>query len=194
MVSWLVRLVRARRLDRNPLRRATDRLETVLLAVLIIAFAAGTPFAAVAVGGWAHAHAYREQRAQVATERRVTAVVQRLIQPNSGDLGDNILVAARWTAPDGDRVTANVFDPTGVEAGDTLQVWVTLDGQIANPPLLNSQVSGQGALGEAGGAVAGLLLLGVAWAATRTVLDRRRLKSWEAEWQEADPLTHPTGQ
>jgi hypothetical protein len=194
MVSWLVRLVRARRLDRNPLRRATDRLETVLLAVLIVAFAVGTPFAATAVGGWMHARAHQEQRAQLATERRVAAVVERLIEPNSGDLGDNILVAARWTAPDGDRVTANVFGPTGIAPGDALPVWVTLDGQVANPPLLNSQVAGQGVLAEAGSAIAGVLLLGVAWATTRMVLDRRRLKSWEAEWQEADPLTHPKTQ
>jgi hypothetical protein len=194
MVSWLVRFARVRRLDRNPLRRATDRLETALLAALIIAFAAGTPFAALSVGAWVHAHAQREQRAQVASERRVPAVVRYVVQPTTGDLANDVLVSARWTAPDGEPVTADVFGPSGIAAGDTVPVWITRDGLVANPPLRDSQISGQAELAVAGSAVAGVLLLSIACVATCQVLDRRRMASWAAEWQEADPLTHPTGQ
>jgi hypothetical protein len=50
--SWLARLLRGRRLDRNPLRRGSDRAETVVLAALLAAFLAAAPFAAQAAGPW----------------------------------------------------------------------------------------------------------------------------------------------
>ena len=46
----LSRFVRGQRLDRNPLRRATDRAETIVLTVLVILLLAGGPFAALATG------------------------------------------------------------------------------------------------------------------------------------------------
>lgn len=49
-VNRAVRFVRRWRLDRNPLRRAADRVETVVLAVLVAAFLIGGPFAALAAG------------------------------------------------------------------------------------------------------------------------------------------------
>ena len=48
--SWLGRLLRGRRLDRNPLRRGSDRVETAIAGVLLAAFLAGAPFAAHAAG------------------------------------------------------------------------------------------------------------------------------------------------
>jgi len=39
--AWLPRLVRRWRPDGNPLRRTSDRIEAILLAILIAAFAAG---------------------------------------------------------------------------------------------------------------------------------------------------------
>ena len=48
--SWLARLLRGRRLDRNPLRRGSDRVETVVLGALLAAFLAAAPFAAHAAG------------------------------------------------------------------------------------------------------------------------------------------------
>ena len=53
--SWLGRLLRGRRLDRNPLRRRSDRAETAVLGVLLAAFLAGAPFAAQAAGSWTYA-------------------------------------------------------------------------------------------------------------------------------------------
>jgi hypothetical protein len=39
------RLVRGRRFDRNPLRRAADRAETIAGVLLLVAFLAGAPLA-----------------------------------------------------------------------------------------------------------------------------------------------------
>jgi hypothetical protein len=55
----LRRSIRRWRFDRNPLRRTTDRAETAVHAVLVIAFLAGAPFAALATGAWAHGLAQR---------------------------------------------------------------------------------------------------------------------------------------
>ena len=75
--SWLARLLRGRRLDRNPLRRGSDRAETVVLGALLAAFLAAAPFAAHAAGSWAHASAVREAQAQRASLRQVTATLLR---------------------------------------------------------------------------------------------------------------------
>lgn len=50
--SRLGRFARGRRLDRNPLRRASDVTETVVMAVLVTAFAVGAPFVAWAASAW----------------------------------------------------------------------------------------------------------------------------------------------
>ena len=48
--SCLARLLRGRRLDRNPLRRGSDRAETIVIGALLAAFLAAAPFAAHAAG------------------------------------------------------------------------------------------------------------------------------------------------
>jgi len=51
---WLGRVLRGRRLDRNPLRRRSDRVETTVLGLLLAAFLAGAPFVTHAAGSWAY--------------------------------------------------------------------------------------------------------------------------------------------
>ena len=67
--SWLARLLRGRRLDRNPLRRGCDRAETIVLGALLAAFLAAAPFAAHAAGAWGHDSAARQTEAQRASAR-----------------------------------------------------------------------------------------------------------------------------
>src|SRR5258708_908882 len=69
---WL-RFIRGRRLDRNPLRRTSDRAETVILAGLMTAFLAGAPFAVLAGGSLTHDGARHLQQTQLATESYVAA-------------------------------------------------------------------------------------------------------------------------
>jgi hypothetical protein len=59
-----VRLARRWRLDRNPLRRRWDRVETWIMAALLALFLAGVPLAWLGVGRWVHQTGLREQRAQ----------------------------------------------------------------------------------------------------------------------------------
>ena len=64
--------------DRNPLRRACDRAEAAIGALLLGAFLIGAPLLALACGQWAASAALRAQDAQRATRYQVTAVIATL--------------------------------------------------------------------------------------------------------------------
>ena len=72
---WLGRVLRGRRLDRNPLRRRSDRVETAMLGLLLAAFLAGAPFAAHAAGSWAYAPSVRQAQVQRASLHHVPATL-----------------------------------------------------------------------------------------------------------------------
>jgi hypothetical protein len=114
-----------------------------MLAVLVVAFLVAAPFAAQLSGASMRATAHQTQLAQQAAWHEVTAVV---LKPASGSQAGGWGVAdapvlARWTAPDGTVITGQVPEPPGTVAGAKVPVWVTRAGQLANPPLLGSQVS-----------------------------------------------------
>jgi hypothetical protein len=185
-VTRLGRVVRGRRLDRNPLRRATDRVETVVLTVLVTAFLIGTPFAALAAGAWVHGMAQRAQLAQEASRYQVTAVVQAVTAPSGGG---NLpwQAQARWRAPDGQQVTHEVPVPAGTAVGEKLPVWTDRTGDFTTAPLADSQVAGQTVCGEALGVIilaGGLTLAGslALWA-----LNKRRMAAWDADWHTTGP-------
>ena len=179
--SWLGRLIRGRRPDRNPLRRASDRAETAVLAILMVMFLASAPFAARFASGCAYAWALHTAQTQQATFRQVPAVL--LTDPSASDwLASDGLADARWTAPDGRRRTGQVPAPAGATAGSTVLVWTTPDGTITSRPMQRTQVSNTAvltAIAAVGGLAVTLTFLG--WA-IRWALDRRRLAGWEADW------------
>lgn len=186
-VSRLGRFVRGRRLDRNPLRRSTDRIETMVLAVLAIAFLAGAPLAAAATGGWLHGMAQREQLAQQASLRQVPAAVLAVTPPAANGTQLAWEARARWKAPDGQVVTNEVPVPAGTAVGATIQVWTDRSGDLASAPLVNAQVADQGAFGEVLGVVAAAGVLALAGVLARRALDRRRMAAWDADWQATGP-------
>ncbi|MGD0245039.1 MAG: hypothetical protein ABSB59_32575 [Streptosporangiaceae bacterium] len=190
--SWLGRLLRGLRPDRNPLRRRCDRAEAVVLAALLAAFLAVAPFAALAAGHWAAASAVRQARAQRASLSQVTATLVRTAPILSGyGSGDGVITQARWRGPDGQARTGEVFALAGELAGGTVRIWVDRAGQLTGPPLTGDQVSGRTQL-AAGVAVAGLatLLAAAGWL-TRRSLDRRRLAGWDADWLANGPRWSP---
>jgi hypothetical protein len=178
----LGRFVRRWRFDRNPLRRATDRAETAVLAVLVAAFLVGAPFAALATGAWVHGMARQAQLAQEASRRQVTAIVLAVTAPPAGEqLGWQ--ARARWRAPNGHTVTHEVPVPSDMAAGGKLQVWTDLTGDFATAPLLDSQVAGQTLSGEALGVIASAGVLTVAGALALWTLNKRRMAAWDADWR-----------
>jgi hypothetical protein len=190
---WVVRLVRGRRLDRNPLRRKTDRIETVVLGVLLAGFLAGAPFAASAAGTWAYASSAREAQAQRAVIYPVQATLLQAASswneyPEGGTMPD---AAARWRAPDGQLRTGTVYVPGGGAAGSTKLIWVSLSGQQSDPPLQASQIAGRVELARAIAVVALAVALAVPAGLTWRTLNGRRLAGWDADWLTTGPRWSP---
>jgi hypothetical protein len=191
---WLIRLLRGLRPDRNPLRRGSDRAETVVLAALLAAFLAGAPFAAGAAGHWASMAATREAQAQRASLTQVTATLVRQAPVLSGYGSGNGAVTVtqgRWRAPDGQARSGEVYVTADALAGGTVRIWVDRAGHRVSPPLTRDQVTGRTQF-LAGAAVSGLAtLLGVVgWLAHRS-LNRRRLAGWDADWLATGPRWSP---
>lgn len=190
MNTWLGRFVRGRRPDHNPLRRASDLVETALIAVLVIAFAVGVPFAARESAAWGHARAHRAQLEQQASWQQVTAL---LLETAPGTMGGgwggpiDPETRARWTAPDGRVVTGEVPAAPGAAAGTAVRIWVTRDGKLTDTPLQDRQVAGESVLAGALGVVALGLLLTVTGALVRYVLYKRRMAAWDADWRVTGP-------
>ena len=190
--TWLGRLARGLRLDRNPLRRGSDRAETAMLGVLLAAFLAGAPFAAHAAGSWAYATSVREAQAQQAALHQVRATLLQAATPWSISEG-GAEAQARWKAPDGQVRTGQVFALSGATVGSTVMVWVNQAGQLADSPLLTNQVTGRTdmarVLAVVGLAVA-LIAIGLAGHGS---LHRRRLARWDAEWMATGARRSPGG-
>jgi hypothetical protein len=184
--SRLGRFVRLWRFDHNPLRRATDRVETVVLALLVAGFLIGAPFAAFVTGARTHDMAERTQSAQEASNRQVTAVVLTVTAPTAGR--DFLWEArARWTAPDGREVTHEVAVPSGTAVGGTVQVWTDRTGDLTTAPLLDSQVSDQTATAEVAGVLVYAGVLALAGTLAHRILNRRRMAAWDADWHATGP-------
>jgi len=187
------RFVRGRRFDRNPLRRPADRAETIVLALLFVAFLVGargasSPSGRPRAGSRAHAMAQRGELAQAASARRVAAVVLTTpAVPAVGSWDVASVTQARWTAPDGAVVTSELLVPAGTRVGATVPVWTTQDGQLASQPIGESQVASLTDLGEIAGAAAVALLLALVGALVRWSLDKRRMTAWDADWQTTGP-------
>jgi hypothetical protein len=181
------RFVRGRRLDDNPLRRASDRAETLVLIVLAAVFLVCAPLAAPASAGWAHAMAQRTELAQASRSQVTAVVVTTPTRPVLSYGGYVSTAKVRWTAPDGTAVTRRVQVRAGTEVGDSLNVWTTPDGQLTVQPLNSSQVASLTALGAAGGVAALAAVLALASALARWLLNRRRLAGWDADWQATEP-------
>jgi hypothetical protein len=179
-------LWRELRLDGNPLRRACDRTEVVLLACLLSALVVVVPLAAMIAGAQAYGAGLQAERAERVSWRQVPAVLL-VTAATPGDAGHEVLVRARWTAPDGARRAGPVTVPPGTRAGRTVTLWVDASGEPTGVPLQPAQVTGHAigtAAAAAAAAVSSLLCLGLL---ARWVLFRRRLAAWGAEWQAVGP-------
>jgi hypothetical protein len=183
--TWPTRVVRGLRLDRNPLRRGSDRAETAMLGVLVAAFLAIAPFAAHVAGSWTYAMSAREAQAQQAALRQVPATLLQATTPWSIEGGAE--AQARWTAPDGQVRTGQIFVPGSAPVGSTVMVWTNQAGQPADSPLQHSQVTVRADLARALAVAALAVTLIIIGLGGRWALDRHRLTAWDAEWLATEP-------
>src|SRR5579875_567272 len=175
--------------DHNPLRRGWDLIDGWLLPAAIIAFLILGPLAATVAGLWAHADNMAIQRADKSWHQVSAVLLKPAPGPLFSDNGANswlVWSPARWVA-DGRARTGDVPAPAGASAGTTVRVWVDRAGN-AQPPPLTAAGARNRILIAAVFTLAGLTaLLTVAALATRWMLDRKRIASWEAGWLSVEP-------
>lgn len=175
------------RFDRNPLRRGTDRMETVVLILLAVLFLAGAPLSALAAGAGVHSVAQRDELAQQASRYQVTATIERAVGGSSPGGNLTTAVVARWTMPDGKVVHTEMAVAIGYTPGSTVRVWTTPAGKLTTPPMSEAQVTSLTDLGAVAGVAVLALAVTVAGVLARWWLGRRRMAAWDADWRVTGP-------
>ncbi|WP_157172261.1 Rv1733c family protein [Nocardia pneumoniae] len=182
-VSIYRRTCRRVGLDRNPLRRREDRLQTGLAAVLVLVFLIVVPVLAVTVGGTI----YRVETAAVQAETvRLHQVDATVIEVGKAPLYAPVVPArVSWKDAEGVTHTADYQSTTVVEPGSTVSIWLNEGGVIVEPPS-STQAASKAVLLTAGALCGVSAVLGGSYWLVRRGLDRRRLRRWESEWVAAD--------
>ena len=187
----LARLARWLGFDRNPLRRGTDRVEGALRLVMIILAVLAVPAASIAAGRWADHYALHQAQVQRTVDHQVTAVLLRDAPatgtPDPYTSVQTAWVPARWQPPGQPPRTGEVLAVAGARKGSTVRTWIDPSGAVTDPPLDHRVVAGDVVMAVTATLLLSALLLMAAWALARRLLDRRRLRSWEAEWRASGP-------
>lgn len=174
----------------NPLARGSDRLEGLLLALVLTAPLLALPVSVV-VGAQTHAEQFREARHQVRSRTPVTAVLLEESVSEVPNIRGTTAVSetpAYWHSPEGVLRTGTVAAEVGTPAREGVRIWVNERGEKVPSPL-----SRGGALREGLAAAASLWLailfgcVGLFWG-SRCLLDRVRRRSWHREWEMFGPL------
>jgi len=175
------------RFDRNPLRRGTDRVETVVLILLAVLFLAGAPLSALAAGAGMHSVAQRAEIAQHASRYLVTAkIIAPAGEPSSGGSLTTEMMT-QWTMPDHSVVYTQMAVSVGYLPGDTMRVWAARDGRLTTQPLAESQVTALTHLAEFAGVTVLALVVALVGVLARWWLNRRRMAAWDADWRATGP-------
>ncbi len=187
--TGLGRLTQRLGLDRNPLRRRSDRAETSIMAALLAVFLIGAPVTAVAASNVAHAAAVQARHARQESHR-VPAILLEAAPKNAGFMYQSATFAwvrARWKAPNGSVRVGEIPAVGGTRAGSTVRVWVDNSGRVTSAPLTTAQIIHRAVATVILAPIAlAVLLLSMA-AMARRLLERRRLAGWEAGWEAIEP-------
>ncbi|QKW07647.1 hypothetical protein HUT18_15935 [Streptomyces sp. NA04227] len=171
----------------NDLRRASDRFEAwMLLSAWTLAVVGGSAAGATAAGMVvAAAEQQQADRQEITATVADTAPAQT---PSEAGIGDGRVSApVRWTDDLGRVHHTHAKVPPQTHEGAKIAIWVGPDGlPISQPPSTGEQLGGAVATGSLTAlGVGGTVLL--TERGCRYVLDRRRLRQWEREWEVVGP-------
>jgi hypothetical protein len=191
MTSWLARAFRGWRLDHNPLRRPSDRFETIADVLLVVALAAAAPLTVHAAAAGTYALAQHARATALATRHEVTAVTLQAAVASPASALAVSWISAGWAAPDGRPRTGLVKVATGTPKGSPERIWVTGSGDMAPPPLQVPELAEMADCAAAGAGVGLAVLFLVTRTTMRRALSRHRMAAWEAEWAAVEPRWSP---
>ena len=154
-------------------------------ALLVIAFLAAVPFAALASGSWVLARAHQAQLAEQASSYQVPARVLQL--ESMGGAYGAPQAQARWTADDGKVITSEIIVPLGTTSGSTQWLWTT--GTVRSPirRCRTRKSRARRISREAFSVFTLAVLLTITGLLARRTLDRRRMAAWDTEWRATGP-------
>jgi hypothetical protein len=183
MEPFTVRLPRAtlvRLFGGNPLTRASDRLEALLLVFAVAVSLIAMPIAA-AVGTAVHDARSRVYAEQAQRYRTVTATVIGNGNPRKNIERPTITVPATWFVA-GVEHTGEVVAPRTVKVGDTVEVWLDEDGAPVDRP---STTAVDDAVAAAFAVWLGASILAIAvYLGARAALDRSRRAAWQRDFDD----------
>jgi len=185
--TWRARLVCRLALDRNPLRRVSDRIESWFVLALIMAFLPVAALGTVWTAEWVHASGAREVAAG-SSLRPVTAVLTRTVPGAAAPVAGTALVwaPADWMA-NGATHHGNVPAAPGTTARSRVSIWVDSAGMAESPPLTAGQLCARVTLTAVAVPCFVALGLWLIWRGLRFLLDRRRLAAWSQAWSLVGP-------
>ncbi|MFI9846632.1 hypothetical protein ACIHFD_57095 [Nonomuraea sp. NPDC051941] len=181
--------IRLYRLDRNPLRRRSDRLESAfVLVALFLVLASVWP--AVLVGRLAYESALQDERVGAGSSRQVMATLLEDVPVARVSL-TKVPVAeqvalARWTTPEGQARSGQVPAPALAKAGSVVPVWIDASGAPASSPLDLEVLRMRGVATGLLIVLLTTMLTLATLAGLRWRMDRNRYKEWDTGWACAD--------
>jgi len=182
-------LIRRLGLDRNPLRRRSDRIAAWLAPAVVAVFLGLCPVVAGLTGSWVRTENAALQRTEQSWPRVRGVLLQAApgpLEPDHGANGWTEVEPARWTF-DGKAQHGLVPVPSGLNAGTPITVDLNPAGQVQAPPLNTAEVRDRiDTLAFFVMVLIGGLLLVITWVARR-YLDKRRITGWETEWLTVGP-------
>jgi hypothetical protein len=186
-VTRRARLVRKFALDRNELRRRSDRVEAWFLLALMITFVPLAVVAAISAARWVRIDG-ADHLAGGLRLGQATAVLERAAPAEATIPFGSMLVSvpARWTIG-GVRHTGDIPASPGTPARASIRISVDAAGKVAQPPLTSSELSAREVLAAGAAPLAVAFGMLLAWCGLRWLLDRRRLAAWDESWSIVGP-------
>jgi hypothetical protein len=182
-------LIRRLGLDRNPLRRRSDRVAAWLAPVVVAVFLGLCPVVVGWTGSWVRADNAALQRAEQSWPRVRGVLMEAApgpLEPDHGANGWTEAEPARWTF-DGKARHGLVPVSSGLNAGTPITVELNPAGQVQVPPLTAAQLRDRiDTLALFVMVMIGIVLLVLTWL-VRRCLDKRRIAGWETEWLTVGP-------
>jgi len=162
---------------RNPLLRASDRIEALVMAVAVMVSLLAVPVAA-AVGTAVHDSRREVYAQQHHTRHLVTATITDATAAQNISRTNTATMPARWTAA-GSEHTGAVETQSATRPGDHVAIWVDDNGALTDDPTPTSRAGADAVTAAlfmwAGVPAAAAILL----AGTQAVCDRVRAIRWQ---------------
>lgn len=188
-MSLLSQVARSAGLDRNPMRRPSDRAEAFMKIAVFITLTVVAPLLAWLVGRDTYQDGVRVESEERASRQHVTATLLQRAESSQAPAADpTVLVSASWTLPDGATRAGLVAVKAGTTAGATVPVWVDASGLPTTAPRPHDETVAQTAATVALVPLVVAVVVFLVQLVVRMLLDRYRIRQWQAGWSEIEPL------